>query len=141
MDAGADVFSHNIETVPRLYSVIRPGFDYGRSLEVLRFASSRGNVVSKSGFMVGLGENIEDVQRLMRDIKETGCPLLTIGQYLKPRSSHYEVRDYVSPEAFKYLEEEALALGFKKVKSGPFVRSSYRAHELFFNNNFDSQHR
>ncbi len=129
--AGIDVFSHNMETVARLYPQIRPDFDYSRSLDVLRHAASSGSVVIKSGFMVGLGELEEEIGGLLRDIKDTGCAFLTIGQYLRPKNSRLEVKEYIRPGRFRDMKEEALKLGFKKVASGPFVRSSYRAGEFF----------
>lgn len=130
MDAGVDVFSHNMETVAELYPQIRPNFDYVRSLNVLRYASSRKKAVIKSGFMVGLGEKNSEIEQLLFDIKNTDCTVLTIGQYLRPKGSPLEVKEYIPPEAFEGLKEEALNIGFEKVSSGPFVRSSYRAEAL-----------
>lgn len=129
--SGVDVFSHNMETVAGLYPKIRPRFDYQHSLDVLRYASSLKKNYVKSGFMVGLGEEDGDVEQLLHDIKKSGCELLTIGQYLKPRGSNLEVKRYIPPETFESLKEKALNFGFKKVQSGPFVRSSYKAWELF----------
>ena len=131
IESGIDVFSHNIETVAGLYARVRPNFNYQRSLDILRYAASFGKAVIKSGFMVGLGEGESETEELLRDIKKTGCSLLTIGQYLKPKESRLEVREYIRPEAFARLKEKAVKLGFKKVASGPFVRSSYRAGELY----------
>ena len=126
-----DVFSHNMEMVESLYCKIRPDFDYERSLEVLRYAASSKKVIVKSGFMLGLGEKEAEVEKLLLDIKDTGASFLTIGQYLRPRGSALEVREYIHPEKFIELKEKALRLGFKKVASGPFVRSSYKALEMF----------
>ena len=131
IEAGVDVFSHNMETVPRLYPYIRPDFDYSRSLDVLRYAASLNKVIVKSGFMVGMGETESETEELLRDIKDTGCAFLTIGQYLRPKGTPLEVKEYVRPETFVDLKEKALKLGFKKVASGPFVRSSYRAGDFF----------
>jgi lipoic acid synthetase len=128
--SGIDVFSHNMETVGRLYPQIRPSSDYLRSLETLRYASSQKRVIIKSGFMVGLGETIHEIEQLLLDIINTSCSILTIGQYLRPKDSTLEVKEYIHPEIFEELKERALELGFEKVASGPFVRSSYRAREL-----------
>jgi len=130
LDAGVHVFSHNMEAVKRLFSKIRPMYGYRRSLEVLRYAYSCEKAIIKSGFMVGLGETRREIEELLSDIRDTGCSHLTIGQYLKPRGSELEVEDYFRPEDFNDLKRKALELGFKKVASGPFVRSSYRAGEL-----------
>lgn len=130
ISAGADVFSHNMETVGRLYPRVRPDFEYSRSLGVLSYASSRKKAIVKSGFMVGLGERRVEITQLMSDIKSAGCSVLTIGQYLKPKGSTLKVDSYIPPEIFEELKEEAFGLGFKTVASGPFVRSSYKAGEL-----------
>lgn len=131
--AGPDVFSHNMETAARLYPQIRPKFNYSRSLDVLCYASSLKKAIIKSGFMVGLGEEADEIDELLHDIKDTGCSHLTIGQYLKPKGSRLEVKEYISPEVFVKLKEKALKRGFEKVSCGPFVRSSYRAGELLRN--------
>jgi lipoic acid synthetase len=131
IEAGVDIFSHNMDTVARLCSQIKPDFDYFRSLDVLRYASSLKKATIKSGFMVGLGEEEDEVEQLLGDIKSTGCILLTIGQYLRPKGTQLEVKRYVPPKDFEDLKEKALKFGFKKVSSGPFVRSSYKAGELF----------
>jgi lipoic acid synthetase len=131
IDAGVDVFSHNMETVAKLYPHVRPNFDYSRSLDVLRYASSLNKAVIKSGFMLGLGENASEINQLMHDIRDTGCSFLTIGQYLRPKDSPLEVKSYVPPVVFKELKDKALKMGFIEVASGPFVRSSYKAVEYF----------
>lgn len=128
--SGVDVFSHNMETVERLYSRIRPLSNYLRSLKVLACAASFKKMPVKSGFMVGLGETEEEIIRLMKDIRETGCDLLTIGQYLRPKGSPLKVEEYIRPQIFESLKAKACEIGFKKVASGTFVRSSYRADEL-----------
>ena len=131
IDSGVDIFSHNMETIARLYPHIRPDFDYSRSLGLLNYASSLKKTTVKSGFMVGMGEKEGEIEELLRDIRCTGCSLLTIGQYLKPKGSPLEVERYLPPESFEELKEKALKVGFKKVFSGPFVRSSYKAMDLF----------
>lgn len=128
INAAPDVLSHNIETVPSLYRRIRPQADYHRSLRLLREAGKAG-AVTKSGLMLGLGETMEDVRYVMRDLLDAGCRILAIGQYLSPSRRHILVSKYYSPEEFKAIEEEALDMGFTHVASGPRVRSSYRAHE------------
>lgn len=136
LDAAPDVFNHNVETVPRLYPAIRPAADYARSLDVLRHAGRRGDgegkrLYTKSGLMVGLGETRDEVASVMRDLREAGCAILTIGQYLAPSAGHYPVARYVEPAVFDEMKAAAEALGFLSVASGPFVRSSYRAREVF----------
>lgn len=128
--AGPDVFNHNVETVPRLYSLVRPQADYRRSLDVLRRArqlAKRGAV--KSGLMVGLGETPSEVLQVMSDLRAAGCDLVTIGQYLRPSRDHLPVREYVSPGRFEYYRLEGEKAGFAAVSSGPLVRSSYNAAE------------
>jgi lipoic acid synthetase len=128
LDAGPDVFNHNMETVPRLYRRVRPQANYRQSLDVLRFARShRGNVVTKSGFMVGLGETAEEVAQLLRDLREQDTDVVTIGQYLQPTRRHLPVVEYIEPAQFDRYREFGLSLGFKTVFSGPLVRSSYMA--------------
>jgi lipoic acid synthetase len=125
-----EVFAHNIETVPRVFRRIRPGFRYERSLEVLRIAHEAG-MVTKSNLILGLGEEPEEVVEAMRDLREVGCDLLTITQYLRPSPRHHPVSRWVRPEEFVELREKAEELGFAGVMSGPLVRSSYRAGRLY----------
>ncbi len=126
-----DVFGHNLETVRRLQPAIRPQASYEGSLHVLRLAARhRPPVAVKSGIMVGLGETDEELFAAMRDLREAGCSLLSIGQYLAPTRKHTPVSRYVEPGAFRMYAEKALALGFANVAAGPLVRSSYRADEL-----------
>lgn len=123
-----DVFNHNLETVPRLYKQVRPGADYAWSLKLLeRFKALHPKVPSKSGLMLGLGETLEEVVQVMRDLRAHGCEMLTLGQYLQPSLDHLPVRRYVSPEEFDRLAEIGEQMGFSHVASGPMVRSSYHA--------------
>ncbi len=167
--ARPDVFNHNIETVPRLYSHVRPQARYKRSLDVLKYASSRlarggagrlgqsgaeshlpyaneqnaeqrwdsaslrpslRKLFTKSGLMVGLGETIDEIRDVMRDLRKAGCNILTIGQYLAPSPEHVPIARFVEPSEFDAMRTEALAMGFTAVAAGPFVRSSYRAEEV-----------
>jgi lipoic acid synthetase len=123
-----DVLNHNLETVPRLYKQARPGADYHHSLKLIReFGERYKDVPTKSGLMVGLGESNEEIEEVMRDLRDHGCNMLTIGQYLQPSNHHLPVLRYVTPEEFKHFEEIGLAMGFDNVASGPMVRSSYHA--------------
>lgn len=128
VDANPDVLNHNTETVPRLYSTVRPQAKYPRSLELLRRAKAKG-MTTKSGLMVGLGERPEEVFDVMRDLRGVACDILTIGQYLQPTKDHLPVDRYVDPEEFRAYHERGIAMGFGKVQSGPLVRSSYHAEE------------
>jgi lipoic acid synthetase len=128
--AEPDVLNHNLETVPRLYTTVRRGAKYGQSLALLRQARTLApRIATKSGLMVGLGEHARELLQTMRDIRETGCDLLTIGQYLAPSSEHHPVVKFVTPHTFERLRHYGNALGFRNVFSGPLVRSSYHAHE------------
>jgi lipoic acid synthetase len=132
VEARPDVFGHNVETVPRLYGAVRPGADYSRSLTVLRLAKKLNErTVTKSGLMVGLGENRDGVLAVMRDLRSVRCDILTIGQYLSPSKSHFPVVEYVRPEVFDDYARIGEDLGFKYVASGPLVRSSYMADRAF----------
>lgn len=128
-DAGADVVSHNIETVRRLTPEVRSRAKYETSLHVLQYLSDKA-VTVKSGLMVGLGETAEEVESTMDDLLSCGCRILTIGQYLQPTHRHYPVHEYITPAQFDYYKQAALAKGFKEVESAPLVRSSYRADKL-----------
>ncbi len=121
------VFNHNLETVERLSKMVRVQARYRRSLDVLRIAKGLGQPVTKSGIMLGLGETESEVLILMRDARDVGCDILTIGQYLQPTKQHLPVVEFVHPDRFKALEEAGCGLGFKAVYSGPLVRSSYHA--------------
>ncbi|WP_199609372.1 lipoyl synthase [Flocculibacter collagenilyticus] len=123
-----DVFNHNLETAPRLYKKARPGADYKWSLELLRrFKEAHPTVKTKSGLMVGLGEENEEIIEVLKDLREHNVDMLTIGQYLQPSKHHLPVTRYVSPAEFDVFKEEADKLGFHQAASGPFVRSSYHA--------------
>lgn len=126
LDARPDVLGHNVETVPSHYPRVRPGADYHRSLELLRRAQAHG-IPAKSGLMLGLGENADEVLMVMRDIRDRACSILTLGQYLQPRKTNLPVVKYYHPDEFEHYRKEALALGFLHVASGPLVRSSYHA--------------
>ena len=129
LEARPDVLGHNIETVRRLYDV-RPGADYDRTLGVLRYCKEKApDIYTKTGFMVGLGETDAEISGLMRDIRETGCDILTIGQYLRPSEEHAPLDRYVTPEGFAAYKAEAESLGFAGVVSLPLARSSYLAEE------------
>jgi lipoic acid synthetase len=128
LDAKPGILAHNTETVPRLYRAVRPQAKYPRSLEVLQRAKQH-RFVTKSGIMVGLGEEWEELWQVMQDLHDVECDILTIGQYLQPSRWHLAVRRIYTPEEFRQLRHEALALGFRHVESGPLVRSSYHAGE------------
>ena len=130
LDAGPDVLNHNIETVPRLYRMARSGGRYPRSLELLdrsrRYAPA---IPTKTGIMVGLGENFDEIVSVFRDLRDVGVSILTVGQYLRPTPQHAPMTRYYHPAEFAELKEIALSLGVRHVESGPLVRSSYHAHE------------
>ena len=121
-----DVFNHNLETVPRLYRRVRPGADYQYSLDLLKaYKSIRPDVVTKSGLMLGLGEEIDEVKQVLQDLKAHDVDMITLGQYLQPSKDHLKVERFVHPSEFDMLSEYAEGLGFSQVASGPLVRSSY----------------
>jgi lipoyl synthase len=131
INSGIDVLNHNLETVNRLYSKVRPQADYKLSLEFLGEASRiKPDLPVKSGFMVGLGEKKDEIFELLRDLHSVGCNIVTTGQYLRPTLRQLPVKKYVHPEEFKEIEEKAYEIGFDCVISGPLVRSSYRAEEV-----------
>jgi lipoic acid synthetase len=128
LDAGPHVFNHNMETVPRLYRKVRPQANYQQSLDVLAFARQhRPGVLTKSGFMVGLGETQEEVHELLCDLRAHDADVATIGQYLQPTRRNLAVKEFVTPAQFDQYRDFGLSLGFKMVFSGPLVRSSYMA--------------
>lgn len=131
IEAQPKVINHNIETVPRLYQLVRPKAVYRRSLELLEQVKIRNkNIISKSGIMVGLGEVEEEIIQTMKDLREVDCDILTIGQYLKPSSHHLKTSNYLRPDKFEEYQKIGMSLGFKYVASAPLVRSSYHAGEI-----------
>ncbi|HOL25624.1 MAG TPA: lipoyl synthase [Phycisphaerae bacterium] len=131
-NAGPDVFNHNLETVERLTPIVRPQAKYRRSLEVLRLVKElRPNMPTKSGLMVGLGETLEELHQALADLREVGCDVVTLGQYLQPTPKHAPIARFYTPEEFDALAETCRELGFLGVASGPFVRSSYNAAEVY----------
>ncbi|MCG2721851.1 MAG: lipoyl synthase [Thermodesulfovibrionales bacterium] len=134
MHSKPDVFNHNIETVPRLYPSVRPLANYTRSLRVLEYVKKTSpGTYTKSGLMLGLGEEIDEVIQVLKDLRNAGCELLTIGQYLRPSRLKLPVVEYISPDMFESLRITALSLGFKFVASAPQVRSSMNAEEMYYN--------
>ena len=129
-DTEPEVFAHNVETVPRIFRRIRPGFNYELSLEVLRKSRARG-LVTKSNLILGMGETREEISEALRDLHSAGTELVTITQYLRPSVRHHPIDRWVTPEEFDELAEEATAIGFVGVQSGPLVRSSYRAGRMY----------
>lgn len=130
--ASPDVLNHNMETVRRLYSTVRPQADYDRSLELLaRVKPLAPSIPAKSGIMLGLGETEQEIRQVIGDVYRTGCRMLTIGQYLQPTSDHLPVVAYITPDEFESWRQVALEMGYAKVASGPFVRSSYHAGAMF----------
>lgn len=131
LSASPEVFNHNLETVARLQRYVRRKSQYGVSLGVLAHVKrARPDVLTKSGLMLGLGETVEEILETLSDLRDAGCDLLTMGQYLRPSPKHLPVERYLRPEEFEELKELALGLGFRDVASGPFVRSSYHADEM-----------
>ncbi len=132
LNAGPDIFNHNVETVPRLYKRVRPQADYQKSLRIFQEIKSQSDrVLTKSGVMLGLGETQEEVLEVLRDLHEASCDILTLGQYLQSSSLGLPVQEYVKPEVFDALKRQALSMGFRWVESGPFVRSSFHAKDSF----------
>lgn len=130
LKAAPDILNHNLETVPRLYPEARPQADYRRSLDLLAYAAGKKFIV-KSGIMVGLGETEDEVVDLLKDLKNTGCSIVTIGQYLQPSKSQLAVVEFITLEQFARYEYMGKDLGFRSIQSGPFVRSSYHAGEVY----------
>ena len=125
-----EVFAHNVETVPRIFKRIRPGFRYDRSLEVLQ-ASRAAGLITKSNLILGMGETRPEISETLAELYDAGAEIMTITQYLRPSPRHHPVDRWVKPEEFIELAEEATAIGFAGVMSGPLVRSSYRAGRLY----------
>src|SRR6056297_1057515 len=129
-EADFEVFNHNVETIPRLYSSVRPEADYQQSLAVLKnMKEFNSKLYTKSGIMVGLGENKEEVIEVMKDLRKNDVDILTIGQYLQPSKNHLEISEFIKPELFEEYKNIGESLGFKSVVSQPFARSSYHAAE------------
>ena len=128
LNAAPEIFNHNIETVPRLFPAVRPQGKYDRSLRVLRWAKQHG-AQTKSGLMVGMGESRDEVMSVLRDLREVGCDILSIGQYLQPTKEHRDVHRYYELEEFEDMKQWGMNLGFRHVESGPLVRSSYHAEQ------------
>jgi lipoyl synthase len=127
-----DVLNHNIETVPRLYSMVRPEAIYLRSIDLLKhIAALDSTIITKSGLMLGLGEQPEEIHTTLMDLFDAGCQLVTMGQYLQPTQAHLPVERYISPKEFDGWRKTALGMGFAEAASGPFVRSSYNAKKLY----------
>lgn len=127
-----DVFNHNIETVPSLYTKVRPMADYERSLEVLAYVKKNSDhLLTKSGLMLGFGEKLTEVYKVLSDLRNVECDIITIGQYLRPSKAHLPVAEYIRPELFDSLRIKALSMGFKYVASAPLVRSSMNAEEMY----------
>jgi len=127
-----DVLNHNIETVPRLYTIVRPEAAYRRSLDLLKHvATFDSTIITKSGLMLGLGEHPDEILNTLKDLLDAGCQLVTIGQYLQPTKAHLPVERYIPPKEFNDWRNVALEVGFAEVASGPFVRSSYHAKKLY----------
>jgi len=131
-EACPNIYNHNLETVPRLYRRVRPGALYERSLNLIRAVKTHDpSILTKSGLMVGLGETVEEVVNVLRDLRDYQCDIVTIGQYLKPAESRLPVVEFIKPETFSFYEQTGMEMDFKAVFSGPFVRSSYHAEETF----------
>jgi lipoic acid synthetase len=132
LDASPNVLNHNIETVERLYPTVRPQAIYRRSLELLRQVRVKDpQIVTKTGIMLGLGEEVEELRQTWDNLRKVSCDILTMGQYLQPSSNHLPVERFVPPDEFEGFQEQALLCGFSGVASGPFVRSSYKAEQLY----------
>jgi lipoic acid synthetase len=130
VEARPDVLNHNVESAPRLYRAVRSGARYERSIELLRYSKGlRPSGLTKSGVMVGLGEETSELLQVFRDLAAAGCDILTVGQYLRPSRDHLPMARLYTPREFAELKAEALKMGFRHVESGPLVRSSYHAHE------------
>ena len=138
LNARPEVLNHNIETVPRLYPSVRPMADYRRSLQLLGKANAFDpRPATKSGLMLGLGETKDEILNTMGDLRDVGCDSITLGQYLAPSMQHHPVIRYVPPEEFDDLRRRALSLGFTGVASGPYIRSSFNAEQLYRESSFD----
>jgi len=132
MNANPDIVNHNIETVPELYADVRPMANYTQSLNVLEYVKKqRPDILTKSGFMLGLGEELSSVFNIMNDLRKINCDILTVGQYLPPSHNHAILKSYIQPEIFNEIENYGKKIGFIYIASGPYVRSSYNALDVF----------
>lgn len=132
INAGPEVFNHNLETVPSLYAEVRPMASYKISLEILQHAKSLSPAtMTKSGIMLGLGESFIEVRNVLEDLKDISCDMITIGQYLQPTEHHIGIKEYITPETFEEYKTLAYEIGFSHVESAPFVRSSFNAYESY----------
>jgi lipoic acid synthetase len=130
LEANPDIYNHNTETVPRLYKKCRPGGRYERVLNIFRTAKRLApHIPTKTGIILGMGETLEEVEIVMRDLRSVDVDILTLGQYLRPSESHIKLDRYVTPDEFRHMREIGMAMGFRHVESGPLVRSSYHAWE------------
>ena len=130
LEAGPDIYNHNTETVPRLYKRCRPGGRYERVMQIFRTAKRIApNIPTKTGIILGMGETLEEVELVMRDLRAVDVDILTLGQYLRPSEQHHPIDRYVTPEEFRRMRDIGMAMGFRHVESGPLVRSSYHAWE------------
>ena len=137
IQAKPEVFNHNIETIKRLYPVARPQANYERSLDFLTYIKKQSpEIYTKSGFMVGLGETYEEIKELLCDLKKHNCDIVTIGQYVQPTKKHLKVEKYYTPEEFDNLKQDAIKIGIKYSISSPLARSSYKASDLLYGNEF-----
>jgi lipoic acid synthetase len=130
LEAGPDIYNHNTETVPRLYKRCRPGGRYERVMNIFKTAKRIApHIPTKTGIILGMGETLQEVELVMRDLREVDVDILTLGQYLRPSDSHIPIDRYVTPAEFARMKEIGMAMGFRHVESGPLVRSSYHAWE------------
>jgi lipoic acid synthetase len=130
LEAGPDIYNHNTETVPRLYKRCRPGGRYERVMQIFRTAKRLApHIPTKTGIILGMGETLEEVELVMRDLRAVDVDILTLGQYLRPSENHHPIDRYVTPEEFRRMRDIGMSLGFRHVESGPLVRSSYHAWE------------
>jgi lipoic acid synthetase len=130
LSAGPDIYNHNTETVPRLYKRCRPGGRYDRVMQIFRTAKAMApHIPTKTGIILGMGETLEEVELVMRDLRAVDVDILTLGQYLRPSQAHIPIDRYVTPDEFRRLRDSGMAMGFRHVESGPLVRSSYHAWE------------
>ena len=130
LEAGPDIYNHNTETVPRLYKRCRPGGRYERVMQIFRTAKRIApHIPTKTGIILGMGETLEEVELVMRDLRAVDVDILTLGQYLRPSENHHPIDRYVTPEEFRRMRDIGMSMGFRHVESGPLVRSSYHAWE------------